>query len=142
MCPPSENIQKRRTDKSSARRPTFEGQRETSRRYTVNTGSDDDVEPALLQEPVTPHPESLFFFPLAIRLFRSPHTVKSVIIHICATRKLCVCMCVYTTRSTVFTHEFIEGAVPDEGHEREDRLVGGLETTGRRLIVGDMGGER
>lgn len=95
MCPPSENIQKRRTDKSSARRPTFEGQRETSRRYTVNTGSDDDVEPALLQEPVTPHPESLFFFPLAIRLFRSPHTVKSVIIHICATRKLCVCVCVY-----------------------------------------------
>lgn len=54
MCPPSENIQKRRTDKLSARRPTFEGQRETSRRYTVNTGSDDDVEPALLQEPVTP----------------------------------------------------------------------------------------
>lgn len=54
MCPPSENIQKRRTDKLSARRPTFEGQRKTSRRYTVNTGSDDDVEPALLQEPVTP----------------------------------------------------------------------------------------
>lgn len=53
-----------------------------------------------------------------------------------------VYVCVCTTRSTVFTHEFIEGAVPDEGHEREDRLVGGLETTGRRLIVGDMGGER
>lgn len=44
-------------------------------------------------------------------------------------------MYVCTTRSTVFTHEFIGGAVATK-----ERI--GLETTGRRLIVGDTGGER
>ena len=106
MCPPSENIQKRRTDKLSARRPTFEGQRETWRRYTVNTGSDDDVE-------TSPPPgtgDLLALFLLAIRSFRSPRTVKSVIIHICATEGNCTYVCICTTRSTVFIHEFIGGA--------------------------------
>lgn len=60
MCPPSENIQKRHTDNLSARRPRLRAN-ETSRRYTVNTGSDDDVE-AAVQEAVTSHDRSFALF--------------------------------------------------------------------------------
>ena len=89
MCPPSENIQKRRTDKLSARRPRSRAN-ETSRRYIVNTGSDDDVE-AALQEAVTSHDRSFSrsLAPSARFAGLRGHstrmdTVKSVIIHICA----------------------------------------------------------
>lgn len=93
MCPPSENIQKRHTDNLSARRPRLRAN-ETSRRYTVNTGSDDDVE-AAVQEAVTSHDRSfaLFLVVYAPSVRSSifvvvpreyTYTVKSMIIHICA----------------------------------------------------------
>lgn len=75
----------------------------------------------------------LALFLLAIRSFRSPRTVKSVIIHICATEGNCTYVCMYVSVRHVPRYSFTN--LPEERlpeGRREER-----NTTGRRLIVGD-----
>lgn len=150
MCPPSENIEKRRTAKLSARRPRSRAN-ETSSRYTVNTGSDDDVE-AALQEAVTSPviARSLFFSSPFLRLQRGSSIFVAGYAHREIRDNSHLCDAAYrprsATRSTVCRYEFIRRVPGGKGRggggkpveKRKEKRRGGW-SAGRGRSTADAG---